>query len=234
MSRDYAQRSNGKRPQTRKSKSGRRSSSGVPGWIWLIAGLSFGLAVAAFVYIRQPAPAAMMSQADQDDGTAQPDPTTGHDRRGRKDKALTLPPKQKERFTFYEILKNQEVVLPSDAAKSATPPAVQMPSNPVTPAADDGNKTDSKTAANDKTPASANTGSYIIQVASFRSQSEAEKQKASLALLGVESRIESITIDGKDTFYRVRIGPDSNWSHVQTTMSRLESNGIQALLVKVN
>lgn len=229
MSRDYAQRSNGKRPQARKSKGSRRGSSGVPGWIWLIAGLSFGLAIAAFVYIRQPASAPLSGQTDEDQ--AQPTLETAHDKAGRKDKALTLPPKQKERFTFYEILKNQEVVLPADAVKSSRPPAVQMPSNPATPATPSvGDKTASKNVPSDN----GNTGSYIIQVASFRSQSEAEKQKASLALLGVESRIESITIDGKDTFYRVRIGPDSNWSHVQTTMSRLESNGIQALLVKVN
>lgn len=228
MSRDYAQRSNGKRPQTRNSKSSRRGGSGVPGWVWLIAGLSFGLAVAAFVYIRQPTSAPLSPQAGDDQ--AQPTLETAHDKPGRKDKALALPPKQKDRFTFYEILKNQEVVLPPDAARSSRPPAVQAPSNPVTPAPGAGDRIAGKSDTNDN----GNNGSYIIQVASFRSQTEAEKQKASLALLGVESRIESITIDGKDTFYRVRIGPDSNWSHVQTTMSRLESNGIQALLVKVN
>lgn len=229
MSRDYAQRSNGKRPQTRKSKSSRRSNSGVPGWIWLIAGLSVGLAIAAFVYIRQPTSSPLSPQIGGE--LAQPTLETAHDKARRKDKALTLPPKEKERFTFYEILKNQEVVLPSDAAKSSRPPAVQVPSNPVTPSPGTDSKTNTKNTA---AVADNNAGSYIIQVASFRSQVEAEKQKASLALLGVESRIESITIDGKDTFYRVRIGPDSNWSHVQTTMSRLESNGIQALLVKVN
>src|SRR3546814_5843537 len=59
---------------------------------------------------------------------AQPTLETARDKSGRKDKALTLPPKEKERFTFYEILKNQEVVLPSGAAKSSRPPAVQAPS----------------------------------------------------------------------------------------------------------
>ncbi|NGY06457.1 SPOR domain-containing protein [Solimonas terrae] len=219
MSRDYAPRGGGNRRQTRKSKS---KNSGVPGWIWLIAGLSFGLAVAAFVYIRQPASAPMLTQADNDAPAASEAAKGGHEK-GGKSQALPLPPKEKERFTFYEILKNQEVVLPNDAVKSSKPPDVAAPSNPATPAP--------ASAANGN---DGNTGSYIIQVASYRSQNEAEKQKASLALLGVESRIESVTIDGKDTFYRVRIGPDSNWSHVQTTMSRLEASGIQALLVKIN
>ncbi|HET8881214.1 MAG TPA: SPOR domain-containing protein [Solimonas sp.] len=214
MSRDYAPRGGGSRRPARKNRS---RNSGVPGWIWLIAGLSFGLTVAAFVYIRQPAPA-LNGPADGGTPTRSDDDGDKPRRADKKPPALSLPPKEKERFTFYEILKNQEVVLPNDAVKSSKPPSTPAPSNPATPAG----------------AAAGNTGSYIIQVASFRSQSEAEKQKAGLALLGVESRIESVTIDGKNTFYRVRIGPDSNWSHVQATMSRLESSGIQALLVKVN
>jgi len=217
MSRDYAPRGGGSRRPTRKTT--RNRNSGVPGWIWMIAGLSFGLTVAAFVYIHQPAPA-MNGHADDTAATGADDSDKGHRKDRKKSQALPLPPKEKERFTFYEILKNQEVVLPNEAVKSSKPPSTPAPTNPATPP-----------------PANAgdgNTGSYIIQVASFRSQSEAEKQKAGLALLGVESRIESVTIDGKNTFYRVRIGPDSNWKHVQATMARLESSGIQALLVKVN
>ncbi|WP_028081241.1 SPOR domain-containing protein [Solimonas soli] len=228
MARDYAQRSSGNRRQTRST--GKRGGGGVPGWIWLIAGLSFGLAVAAFVYIKRPVDNShLVPQAHEADGEAAAG-TAGDDarpapRKGGKPQALALPPKEKERFTFYEILKNQEVVLPNEAVKSAQPPATPKPQAPPNA---DGTPPPSP-AAN----ADANSGSYIIQVASYRSQAEAEKQKASLALIGVEARIESVTIDNKDTFYRVRIGPDKNWQHVQQTMARLESNGIQALLVKL-
>ncbi|MFT4045719.1 MAG: SPOR domain-containing protein [Solimonas sp.] len=226
MSRDYAQRSTGSRRPTRSNS---RRSGGVPGWIWLIAGLSFGLAVAAFVYIKRPVdnshliPQAHEGDGDgaASDGSGKPAPRKGP----AKPPSLPLPPKEKERFTFYEILKNQEVVLPREAAKSPQPPVTPKPQ---TPSNADGTPPPSP-AAN----ADANSGSYIIQVASYRSQTEAEKQKASLALIGVEARIESVTIDNKDTFYRVRIGPDKNWQHVQQTMARLESNGIQALLVKL-
>lgn len=210
MARDYAHRSSSSsgRRQTRNSNRNGSSNGGVPGWVWLIAGLSFGLAVAAFVYIKRPASAPLPGAADG--ALEHPADTNKTDtRKSGRLPALPLPPKEKERFTFYEILRNQEVVLPKEVAKAVQPPA--------------------QTAA---TPAG--SGSYIIQVASYRSRDEADKQRASLALLGIESRIESVTIDGKDTFYRVRIGPDNNWAHVQTTMARLESNGIQALLVKLN
>jgi cell division protein FtsN len=52
-------------------------------------------------------------------------------------------------------------------------------------------------------------------------------------LLGIESKVESVTIDGKDTYYRVRVGPEHDWNRVQLLMSRLEDNGVASLLVKV-
>ena len=49
-------------------------------------------------------------------------------------------------------------------------------------------------------------GQYLIQVGSFADVKEADAQKAKLALLGVESRVEKVTIDNSKTWYRVRIG----------------------------
>src|SRR3546814_20664090 len=98
MSRDYAQRSNGKRPQTRKSKGSRRGSSGVPGWIWLIAGLSFGLAIAAFVYLRQPTSSPLSPHAGREQ--TQPALATARDNSGRTDKATTPAPNDKQTVTF--------------------------------------------------------------------------------------------------------------------------------------
>ena len=80
---------------------------------------------------------------------------------------------------------------------------------------------------------SADAASYIIQVASFRDREEADRQKADLALLGVESRIETVTIDNAETFYRVRVGPLKDFGKVQIISNRLADNGIQALVVKV-
>lgn len=235
MARDYAPRSGGSnRRQTRSTGNKKRGGGGggVPGWVWMIAGLSVGLAVAAIVYIKRPVDTQLMPQVAEREAQETPSSAPAEGRKSAPRKAekpkqgLELPPKEKERFTFYEILKNQEVVLPREAAKSAQPPATPKPQAP--PPNADGTPPPSA-AAN----ADANSGSYIIQVASYRSQADAERQKASLALIGIEARIETVTIDNKDTFYRVRIGPEKNWQRVQQTMARLESNGIQALLVKL-
>lgn len=190
-SRDYAQgnRSGGRRPK--------RGGGGgpTPGWAGLVAGLAIGLAVAAFVYIKRPAQPLLGGQ-----------PTAGEAaepaRKPSKPKEMVkLPPREKPRFTFYELLPSEEVVIPRGEDKTAAKPA-----------------------AGD---------SYIIQVASFRSKEEADQQKASIALLGIESRIESVTIDGSDTFYRVRVGPLKDFGKVQIISNRLADNGIEPLVVKV-
>ena len=200
MPRDYAQRGGSRRQATTR---GRSQPKAMPGWVWLLAGLSFGLAVAAFVYILRPAPD--MPRADQATAPVTEKPQASAK---KKDEPIPLPPKEKPRFTFYEILRDQEVVIPKEQSRDSKPPKADA-------------------------PAAGGKEQYLIQVASFREQKEADRQKASLALIGIESRIESVTIDGKDTYYRVRIGPESNWQRVQSTLSRLDDNGIDAMLIKL-
>lgn len=201
MGRDYAPR--GARPRPPK-----RASGGVlPGWVWMIAGLSLGLAVAALVYIRRPVAEPPMPPARS---TTTPE-------KNAKNSRITLPPEQPSRFTFYELLPSQEVVIPrEEIAKQA--PKARAPAAPADAAASSSRAAD---------------GTYFIQVASYRSQAEAERQKASLALLGVEAGIQSVTIDARDTYYRVRVGPVQGAAHAHSTMVRLEENGVSALLVKV-
>jgi cell division protein FtsN len=123
-------------------------------------------------------------------------------------KKITIPPKEPSRFAFYDMLPNYEVVVPKESLK--------RDSKPATPAADEP------------------TGSqYIIQVGSFTDVKEAEQQKAKLALLGVESRVEKVTIDNSKTWYRVRIGPEKDQHSVETILARLEENDIKALVMMI-
>lgn len=199
MAKDYGQRGSGGR-QARPRRSSDASHSGVPGWVWMVAGLCVGLAIAAIVYIKRP----LKPTTDNDSITAvMPDKPDN-----QKKDPIKLPPKEKPRFTFYELLPNQEVVVPRD---------VQAPAGAKAGAA----STD-------------DDGLYIIQVASYRKQADADAQRAKLALLGVEARVEKITIDNKDTFYRVRTAPERGLARAHTTMARLESNGLQqTMMVKV-
>ena len=124
-------------------------------------------------------------------------------------KKITIPPKEQSRFAFYELLPNYEVVIPKESLKSKPTPAPDA-----------------------NAPAAA-PGRYLIQVGSFKDRAEADQQKANLALLGVESRIEKVTIDNTQTWYRVRIGPEKDQRRVETILARLEENDIKAMVMMV-
>lgn len=120
-------------------------------------------------------------------------------------KPVPIPPKEPSRFSFYEMLPSYEVVIPG-----ATKPEKGKQAAVI-----------------------AEPGEYIIQVGSFRSRGEADAQKARLALLGVEARVEQVTIDNKDTWFRVRIGPEKDEKKVQQLVARLNENSIESYLMKV-
>lgn len=122
-------------------------------------------------------------------------------------KKITIPPKEPSRFAFYELLPNYEVVIPKESLK----PESKHPSQPAAPA----------------------TGQYLIQVGSFRDRKEAEQQRARLALLDIESRVEKVTIDNEQTWYRVRIGPERDQKRVEGILGRLEENDITAMVMMV-
>lgn len=233
MAREYAPRN--RRPAPKKG--------GVPGWIWMLAGLSLGLAVAAFVYISRPTQTPLRGTTAASEDGFEPekrDPKTvskeTRPQRSRPVKAeaaqtgdkVAIPPKEKSRFTFYELLPSQEVLVPSQAPAKPTPQAA-LPANPATATTP---ATATAPAATASTPA-APAQTFIIQVASFKAQAEAEKQKANLALLGIEARVEKVTIDNRDTYYRVRVGPLRDERRARDTVAQLESNGFNAMMVRV-
>ncbi|EIT71816.1 SPOR domain-containing protein [Hydrocarboniphaga effusa] len=248
-SRDYAARN-------RKPSRGKPSGGGLPGWVWAFVGLSVGLVVAVFVYISRPTetplrgtsaslgvgdpetaselvngkrfkPNEIEDIADRKAAAAKAKAKSQAEKSADKDDKIAVPPKEKSRFTFYELLPSQEVLVPSQADGKTRPGAAPPPANAATAG--------SGAAANAPGAVKAQPGSdtFIIQVASYKAEAEAERQKAALALIGVESRIEKVTIDNRDTYYRVRVGPVKDEAKARDTLAQLESNGINGMLVRV-
>lgn len=124
-------------------------------------------------------------------------------------KPIPLPPKQPSRFAFYELLPSYEVVIPREDAAASTK------------------------AGKPTTPEIAAPGQYLIQVGAYKTHDEAERGQANLALLGVESKVEQVTIDQTETWYRVRIGPEDSLAKAQDILQRLDDNGVKGMLVKV-
>jgi cell division protein FtsN len=185
----------------------RRQKDQTPGWLWGLFGLAVGLSVAAAVYVKDrrsdtpiaarvvtdppsvaPAPSAVddsiSSQAERED------PTESADSGGR-------------RFTFYEMLKRSEVVVPEEPAApgSKEPVAIVEP------------------------------GTYVLQVGSFSTPEDADRRRAELALHGIESQIQKAAVSDR-IYYRVRIGPSNDLDELNLIRSRLRAASIDAVRLR--
>jgi cell division protein FtsN len=108
-------------------------------------------------------------------------------------------------FEFYEMLPKFEVVIPEQDGSAPTTPGVGPVQKP---------------------------GAYILQAGSFRNHADADRVRALIAMQGVESKIQKVTID-RDTWHRVRVGPITNLKHLEDTRSKLRNARIDALVIRV-
>ena len=96
-------------------------------------------------------------------------------------------------FDFYTLLPEMEVVV--NEGKNNKKTIVTSPPQPQP-------KVTNNKKAVDKV-------SYLIQVGSFKKVTDADGFRARLAFLGIESKVQTVTIDNKDTWHRVQVGPVS-------------------------
>ena len=109
------------------------------------------------------------------------------------------------RFDFYNMLPNFEVIIPEEepeVSQDAEHQTVQRP------------------------------GSYVLQAGSFAAFADADRRRAQLALQGIESRIQRVSIDDK-TYHRVRIGPTRDLDELNMLRSRLREAKIDVLRIRI-
>jgi cell division protein FtsN len=117
-------------------------------------------------------------------------------------------------FDFYTLLPEMEVVVesPKQAAQK------QIVTSPPQTTPNDTKKTTQE--------------SYMIQVGSFKKAVDADGFRARLALLGIESKVQTVTIDDKDTWHRVQVGPISGRDSADKLQKQLKQNSIDSLLMR--
>ena len=74
---------------------------------------------------------------------------------------------------------------------------------------------------------------YWIQTGAFRNQDEAQKQKATLAMQGLEAMVSEREVDGS-LLWRVRVGPFRSQDEVVQNRARLQSAGISSTVIRIN
>ncbi len=203
MARDYknagtrAYKPKRKSSSSPKSRRGRGKGRWAP-WIALVIGL--GVVVTGVVYFWQPPASTVTSaktaEAPKPEPKAKPTTTP-------KPSATPKPVDDAERYDFYSMLPELEVVIPE---KELTGGA----------GASGGKEAPSL---------------YLLQAGSFRRAEDADRMRAEIALLGIESRVEATT-KNHDTWHRVRIGPFSDTRQMGKIRNRLLDNGIDVMVLK--
>ena len=120
-----------------------------------------------------------------------------------------LPPQPESRFDFYKSLREMKIFIPDEEeivpSKKATTEAEEI-----------------------KVPSA-----YILQVASFKEYEMADALKAKLAILGIKSGIQTVTIENGSTWHRVRIGPIHELPRLHEVKLQLQQNDIEFILLKL-
>lgn len=111
---------------------------------------------------------------------------------------------EEPRYDFYTILPEAEVVVPDYEIK---------------------------TRAREERVGKAKVTRYMIQAGSFREFAEADKLRARLALMGIESRVEKARV-GNVVWNRVKLGPFTQSSSVASIKERLRQDGIDVIVTE--
>jgi len=121
------------------------------------------------------------------------------------DPAGTVTPKT-EKYDFYEMLPNFEVVVPEkDKVVKRDPPTAAAIERP---------------------------GVYVLQAGSYRNQADAERVQKQLALQGVTAKVQRVAVDA-DVWFRVRIGPITNLDELNKVRKQLQAAEVDALVIRV-
>lgn len=123
-------------------------------------------------------------------------------------------------------------VKPEGVAPTETPAAQATASND--PLGDLAKAQIAKAEAAEKAKAAASDGFvYFVQVGAFRSQADADAQRAKLGLIGQQARVSEREQNGRPV-YRVRIGPMAQRSEAEALKQQLGDTGIDAALVRIH
>lgn len=229
MSHDFAKKKKKKPKARRKAK--------VAASTWLLTGIASGLFIAFLTYLAMLAPKAQQaesaatlaaterassssSDASDEESLAARAVSSAHKalqripvesrELGESAKAglesvqqkIAAQNDQRPRFEFYRLLPEREVKVKVEAVSDKRNTAEQ------------------------------HNYDYVLQAGSFRSLSDADRLRAKLIMMGLDSSIETNTNDNGKTWHRVIVGPLNNRSKRAETRSTLINQGIDTLVIK--
>ena len=108
-------------------------------------------------------------------------------------------------YAFYDMLPKFEVVVP-EKDKDVRPDVKSVPET--------------------------RRGTYVLQAGSYKNFADADRVRAQLALQGVESKVQKVSVDN-DTWHRIRIGPISKLDELNRLRQILRKSDVDVLVIRV-
>lgn len=149
------------------------------------------------------------------------------------------PAETKPHFEYAHFLPELEVVVPDDQAVDYPPalPPPRPPESPKSPAVaaapEPPPATPASPPAGNQVPKAGGGDTYLLQVASFKNAADAERLKTRLTGLGLSSSVQQVTINGKDTYHRVRTGPYVGKAAANQARALLTGKGLESLMIRL-
>jgi cell division protein FtsN len=111
------------------------------------------------------------------------------------------------KYDFYQMLPNFEVVVPEEKEKDV--------------------KRDLPATAKIERP-----GVYVLQVGSYRNESDADRVRDQLSKEGIDAKVQRVAVD-TDVWHRVRIGPITKLDELNKLRKQLQQADVDAIVIRV-
>jgi len=186
-------------------KAKRKPAGGFSGWLGVLCGLGLGLAIAGIVYLKDrhsDSPIVQSAKAGKKKSHGGARGAEGSDAEAADSGAPEEPAKS---YDFYSMLPKFEVVVP-EKDKDVKPDIRGVPET--------------------------RRGTYVLQAGSYKNFADADRVRAQLALQGVESKVQKVSVDN-DTWHRIRIGPISKLDELNRLRTLLRKADVDVLVIRV-
>ena len=181
----------------------------------------------ATLYGKNPAkPAASSPAAQQPDATTSPPAVTG-----------TVTPAPAPTPAPTQVAPAPTPAPTTTTTATASAPRASAPTKPAQTTSSDplGDLARARAAAAPApapVPSTNDPFDYFVQAGAFRTEADADAQRAKLAMLGWEARVSEREQSGR-TVFRVRVGPFGKRDDADSLKGKLDGAGIETALVRV-
>jgi cell division protein FtsN len=134
-----------------------------------------------------------------------PEPNQATEPVAEGDAAATAGAETGDRYDFYDMLPNFEVVVPEKDREV---------------------KRDQRAVRIDR------PGVYVLQAGSYKNVADADRVRAQLNLQGINAKVQRVAVDN-DVWHRVRVGPIKDLTELNRVRKQLQAADVDGLVIRV-